>query len=422
MRIAVLGSGAREHALSWALEKSGDEVWVLPGNAGCHRTAPIEVDDFVGIENFCREQGIDLLVVGQEKSLALGVQNILGAKGLCVFGPTREAARLESSKIWSKQFMERNSVRTAPFKVVNSMQEAEEVLQKWNGDCVIKWDGLAAGKGVAVCHNMEEARTALSDFLSKFSSTEFVIERRLEGRELSVFAVTNGDQYLLLSPAKDYKRAFDGHEGPNTGGMGAVSCDSLMDEDLRKRVELEIIKPTLDGLKKENIPYLGFLYFGLMICDGSPFLLEYNARLGDPETSAVLPRLQTPLLDILTACLERSLDKVELKISEEPCVNVVIASSGYPASYKTGYRIDGLDSLGKEALVFHAGTRKGERGLVSSGGRVLNCAAMGNDIRDARAKAYGMCKRVNMQSSFYRNDIGEDCFEEESRHLNLRNR
>lgn len=410
MRIAVVGAGAREHALSWALSKDGKhEVWTLPGNAGCALTEKIEIDDFAGIEAFCKDKRIDLILVGQEQALALGIQNILSKNGLCVFGPSREAARLESSKIWAKEFMKRYSVQTAPFSVVRTLHEAEEVIQDWNGDCVIKWDGLAAGKGVAVCHNLEEAEEAFEQFHKKFSSMEFVIEKRLEGRELSVFAVTNGDQYTLLAPAKDYKRAFDGDRGPNTGGMGAVSCDSLMDEALRKRIEDEIVKPTLEGLKKEKIPYLGFLYFGIMISEGTPYLLEYNVRLGDPETSAVLPRLETPLFDVITACLEHSLDKLELKVKKEPCVNLVIAAEGYPGHYRTGFLIQNLERMNRDALVFHAGTRRGDRGLVSSGGRILNCAALGKSIPEARHKAYEMCRQIDIESTFYRNDIGEDC-------------
>jgi phosphoribosylamine--glycine ligase len=424
MRIAVIGSGARENALSWALAKNiKDVVWTLPGNGGSTYQSALAVDDFVGIENFCREKEIDLIVVGQEQPLALGIQNNLSQKGFCIFGPSREAARLESSKIWSKQFMERNSIQTSPFVCIASMQDAEKTIEAWDGDCVIKWDGLAAGKGVAVCHDKEQAYGSFHGFLSKFSSTEFVIEKRLEGRELSVFIVTNGDQYLVLPPAKDYKRAYDHDEGPNTGGMGAVSCDSLMDEKLKKSIEEKIIKPTLLGLKKENIPYVGFLYFGLMISDGEPFLLEYNVRLGDPETSAVLPRLETPLLNIVTACLEGALDTVEMEVKKDPCVNVVIASKGYPDSFETGYKVTGLESVCDDAYIFHAGTRKDERdGVITSGGRILNCVGCGNDIHEARSKAYALVQSIEIPSSYYRQDIGEDCFEEERRHLNLRNR
>ncbi len=423
MRIAVIGAGAREHAIAWALQKNTqDEVWTLPGNAGCSRSVPIDVDDFASIENFCKEKKIDLIIVGQEKSLALGIQNILGQKGYCVFGPSREAARLESSKIWSKEFMKRNQVQTAPFFIAKNEAEAEVVIKEWKGDCVIKWDGLAAGKGVAVCLNESEAALALSEFHSKFSSTEFVIEKRLEGRELSLFVITNGDQYCLLAPAKDYKRIYDGDKGPNTGGMGAVSADSLLSDNLKKRIEEEIIKPTLNGLKKENIPYMGFLYFGLMICEEGPYLLEYNVRLGDPETSAVLPRLQTPLLDLITACLEKSLDRIEVKIRKEPCVNVVLASEGYPSSYKAGLSIEGLQALPEEALIFHAGTAVKDKTLLSSGGRILNCGALGASLKEAQMKAYEFCSHIKISSSFYRRDIGEDCLEEENRHSDFRKR
>lgn len=420
MRIAVIGSGARENALAWSLNKDRNhQVWVLPGNAGWHPSVSIQVDDFPSIEKFCIENKIELIVAGQEKSLALGIQDILGKK-FCVFGPSREAARLESSKIWAKQFMERNSVLTAPFSIVTSTQEAKAVIDKWKGDCVIKWDGLAAGKGVAVCSELNDAHAALDGFLSKFSSTEFVIERRLKGREISVFIATNGRQYVMLPPAKDYKRAFDQDEGPNTGGMGAVSCDSLMSDTLKERIKSKIIDPTLQGLQKENIPYMGFLYFGLMICEDEPFLLEYNVRLGDPEASAILARLETSVLDIITACMESSLDSLNLIVKEDPSVAIVIASNGYPESYKTGYLINGLENVGSQDLIFHAGTKTGGKGILSSGGRILNCVACGTNIKEARSKAYGLAQKLDIAYSFYRQDIGEDCFEEESRYLNIR--
>ena len=411
MRIAVIGSGAREHALTWSLSDKGrNEVWALPGNAGCVRSAPIAIDDFNGIENFCRLHAIELVVVGQEQALALGIQNFLTQKGFCVFGPSREASRLEASKIWAKHFMHKYSVHTAPFAIAKTVHEAELAISQMHGDCVIKWDGLAAGKGVSVCHNAQEAQTAFSELLGRFSSTEFVIEKRLEGHELSVFAITNGEQYTLLPAAKDYKRAYDGDLGPNTGGMGAVSCDSLLDETLRLKIEKRIIKPTLAGLKKEQIPYIGFLYFGLMISEGEPFLLEYNVRLGDPESSAVLPRLQSSLAELITACLEHSLDKVELKIDPRPCVNVVLAAKGYPRIFETGLPIPHCEQLAKDLLLFQASTYQEGSRLLTNGGRILNCAALGQTLETAATAVYSTLAHLDFKDFFYRNDIGRELF------------
>jgi len=419
MRIAVIGSGAREHALSWALGKAKDcQVFVLPGNAGCAFSVPISVDDFVGIENFCKTHSIDLVIPGQEVSLALGIKNWLSMSGWRVFGPSKEASKLESSKIWAKQFMRRHGVKTANFVIAHSLDDALHAAYEFHGDCVIKWDGLAAGKGVCVCRDQSDVLLALQE-LAKFSSTDFVIERRLHGRELSLFAITNGEQYILLAPAKDYKRAFDQDEGPNTGGMGAVSSDSLLDDALKTRIEEEIITKTLAGLKKENISYMGFLYFGIMICEDAPYLLEYNVRLGDPETTAVLARLETSLLDLIMACLDHTLNNVVLKTKPESCVNVVLASEGYPGGYKTGFFVKGLEEFDHHALVFHAGTRLADGKIVTSGGRILNCAALGATIREAHSQAYEMIAKLHVDSSFYRRDIGEDCFEEENRNPNL---
>lgn len=411
MRIAIIGSGAREDALRHTFEKEGHSVWVLPGNAASSKSLAVETDDFTKIEKFCKDENIDLVLAGQEKSLALGLQNKLSKKGLCVFGPSREASRLESSKIWAKKFMDRNGVNTAPYAIVETTAEAEAIISQWGGDCVIKWDGLAAGKGVAVCKGEAEANAALSHFLSKFSSTEFVFERRLTGREISIFVVTNGDQYKFLAPAQDYKRLYEGDKGPNTGGMGAVSADSLLSSAMKKKIEEKIIEPTMKGLKKENIPYMGFLYFGILISEEEPYLLEYNVRLGDPETSVILPRLKTPLLDVVVSCLEMSLDKLKLEVSEEACVTVVMASSGYPEKPCVGEKIYGLEDLNKDDLLFHAGTRKEGVSTISTGGRVLNCSALGSTVEEAKLKAYSLCKKINFHSSFYRHDIGEGCIE-----------
>ncbi|MBI2602414.1 MAG: phosphoribosylamine--glycine ligase [Deltaproteobacteria bacterium] len=406
MRIAVIGSGAREHAISWGFSREGHEVWTLPGNGGCRRSVPIKSDQFDQIDKFCRANRVDLIVVGPEKPLALGIQDELAKHGHRVFGPSKRASVLESSKIWAKEFMIRNGIQTPPFWIAKDMRNAKEWASQLNGDCVLKWDGLAAGKGVAVCSGRSEAEEFVGKYSRQFGSEHFVIEKKLEGRELSLFALTDGREFVLLPAVQDYKRVYDGDQGPNTGGMGAVSCEQLLDAPMKEKILRKIVRPTIRGLQKEAIDYMGFLFFGLMLTDGEPYLLEYNVRLGDPEASLVVPMLKTPLAELITACLEHRLGTQSVKWHEEPFVNIVLVSGGYPGEYRTGFPIAGLEVSEKDLVIFHAGTEKRDLDVVTKGGRVLNVVASGPSLEAARRKAYQQCRRIQFSEMYYRKDIG----------------
>lgn len=429
MNIVVVGSGARENAITWSLSRDAKHrVWTLPGNPSCPHAVDIATNNFDAIYDFCKQNQVELVIVGPEKPLVQGIVDELSAKGLKVFGPTKQAARLEASKIWSKQFMQRHQVQTAAFTITHTLEEARARIYELDGNCVIKWDGLAAGKGVCVTSNLQEAEQALQELHLQFSSADFVIEKKLQGREISIFIVTNGEQYCLLPPAQDYKRAHDANQGPNTGGMGAVSFSGLVSPELKNKILSKIIEPSLRGLREEKIPYSGFLFFGVMIEEEEPYLLEYNVRLGDPESSAVLPRLKTPLLDLIIASFEQGLDRLVCEVDPDPIINVVIASGGYPGPYQTGYAISGWDSLDEDSLVFHAGTSYNENPhslipktnkIYSAGGRVLNVLAKGKTIEEARNKVYKNCAKLYFYNSYYRRDIGAEFLDKENCYTDL---
>ncbi|HHV79454.1 MAG TPA: phosphoribosylamine--glycine ligase [Firmicutes bacterium] len=421
MRVLVVGSGGREHAIVWAVSRNRDvdKIYAAPGNAGMSGLAeciPIEATDLETLADFARANRVDLTIVGPEAPLALGITDVFAARGLKIFGPGRASAQIESSKVFAKEFMKRHSIPTAQFSAFDSLEESLAFVRKRDGALVIKADGLAAGKGVVIAQNSREAEKALRSMMEDRSlgdaGAKVVIEELLEGPEVSVMALCDGETILPLAPAQDHKRAFDGDRGPNTGGMGAYSPVPVLDPPMMERVYSEILVPTLEGLREEGIPYKGVLYAGLILTGDGPMVLEFNCRLGDPETQAVLPRLDGDLVSLAQACVEGRLSEVALHWKNEACVCVVAASAGYPGRYEKGKSISGLDRIKEheDVLVFHAGTAfrdagSGRKEIVTSGGRVLGVAALGKDIETARCRAYQAIKEISFEGIFWRSDI-----------------
>jgi len=415
VNVLVVGSGGREHALVWKLLRSPSvrRVIACPGNAGIEMDAariPVRESDTDEIAAVCVREHIDLVVVGPELPLAMGLADTLRQRGIRVFGPGKKGARLESSKAFAKEFMARHGLPTAAFGIAGSRREAQRLLNRFGLPCVIKLDGLAAGKGVQVCEDPGEADRFLARI---FNERAFgpepcaIIEARLEGAELSYLVVTDGSAALPLAPARDYKRALDGNRGLNTGGMGSVSCDALADESLRRTIDETLVAPALRGLAQESIEYRGVLYFGLMLTKEGPMILEFNVRFGDPETQVILPRLAGDLGEIVAAAAEGELRRVRADWTQETAVCVVIASGGYPGSYVTGKTVSGLDQV-QDAVVFHAGTaRDGDR-VVTAGGRVFGVTATGASPDAARRRAYAAASLIQFEGAFYRRDIAAE--------------
>ena len=407
MKIAVIGRGGREHALAWKLAQSvrAENVFCLPGNGGTANHRPVAENDAAGIRAFCEAEGVDLVVVGPEAPLAGGLVDELSGGRFRVFGPTRSAARLESSKTWSKQFMLRHGIPTASAWMLDSPRAAEGLVRAQRAGVVVKYSGLAAGKGVFVCPDPKEALVALEEIERRHGAdAPVVVEELLEGPEVSVMGITDGKSIQLFPASRDHKRLQDEDRGPNTGGMGAYTPVPDVDEGAWKEIRKSIVGPTLNGLAEEGIPYRGFLYFGLMMTAGGPKLLEYNARLGDPETEVLLPALEGDLLPVLMACFDGTLDKHPLTARPGVVVDVVLAAGGYPGQLRTGGLIRGIEEA--EALVFHAGTERRGGDVVVSGGRVLNVVAHGADLETARRRAYAACGKIHFEGMQYRTDIG----------------
>lgn len=422
MNILIIGSGGREHALAWKIRQSTHcrNLFIAPGNAGTGTVGtnvPLAVDDFVSLGNFCLEKKIDLVVVGPEVPLVKGIRDYFEhtdlLKSILLVGPGRAGAQLEGSKDFSKQFMIRNGVPTAKAQTFYTHQskEALHYLDSCKTPIVLKADGLAAGKGVIIASTVVEAKTAMREMLEekKFgeASSKVLVEEFLEGIELSVFVLTDGKSYVILPEAKDYKRIGDGDTGPNTGGMGAVSPVIFATSSFMKKVEEQVIKPTIDGLKKEGIAYQGFIFIGLMNVQGEPFVIEYNARMGDPETEAVMTRIESDLVELLIACAKGELKDKQIEISPAHAVTVVMASGGYPDQFEKGHVISGLeDQTG--AYVFHAGTIQKHNQVLTQGGRVLAITGTGNSLESAAAQAYEKVKRISWEGAYYRRDISMD--------------
>ncbi|HOE56307.1 MAG TPA: phosphoribosylamine--glycine ligase [Bacillota bacterium] len=418
MKVLVIGSGGREHAIVTKIAESSmvDKIYCAPGNGGIAELAEcvgIKAEDVGGLLNFALSKAIDLTVVGPEVPLSMGVVDRFESRGLRIFGPCKKGAMLESSKVFSKDFMIRNNIPTAAYKVYYDPEKAKKEIDNFGYPAVIKADGLAAGKGVIIAQNKEEACTAIDEILSegKFgeAGSRIVVEEFLSGYEASILAFVDGRIAIPMVSAQDYKRALDNDGGLNTGGMGAVSPAFHYDAKTAEIVEKEIIQRTVDALIDEGIRYKGVLYFGIMITQKGPKLLEYNARFGDPETEVVLPRLETDLVEIMNAVIDEKLDTLSIRWKEQQAVCVVMASGGYPGAYAVGFEINSIEKAAKEAgvKVFHAGTKKSEGKIVTAGGRVLVVSALDPDLEQAREKVYRAVKSIEFEKVHYRSDIGK---------------
>jgi len=418
MKILVVGSGGREHALVWKIAQSPrvTKLYCAPGNAGIEQLAAcvaIQADDIAGLKAFALSEKIDLTVVGSEAPLAAGIADEFRKAKLKIFGPTRAAAQLESSKTFSKELMVRHHIPTAASQSFTSLQPALEYLERQQAPIVVKADGLAQGKGVVVAETLEQARQALSDMLEKKtfgqSGSRVVIEEFLDGEELTIMAFTDGKTVVPMLPAQDHKRVGDGDTGPNTGGMGAYAPAPLGTPALRAAVLQQVLQPVVDAMSKSGSPFAGVLYAGLMIVKGKPYVLEFNARFGDPETEVVLPLLKTDLVDVAEAVADHRLDQVPVEWHDRSAVCVVMASGGYPGAYQTGVPIAGLPEkvLSGDVLVYHAGTKRQGRDVVTAGGRVLGVTGVGAHFTDAMQRAYETVRMISFAGCHYRSDIAQ---------------
>lgn len=415
MKILVIGGGGREHALCWKLAQHPDtEIYVAPGNIGMVDVATlvnIKVDDIQGLVDFAKAEAIDLTVVGPELPLTLGVVDAFQEAGLACFGPNKAAARLEGSKAFSKQLMKKYNIPTAAFDTFTDVDKAKAFVDEIGIPCVVKADGLAAGKGVIICMTREEADKAIEDMLVGHAfgdaSVQIVIEEYMEGPEVSVLSFSDGKHVRPMVSAQDHKRIFDGDKGPNTGGMGAYSPAPVYTEELSQQVNETIIKPTIAAMEAEGATFVGILYTGLMLTDKGPRVLEYNVRFGDPETQPIMIRMKSDIVDIFQSALDGTLDQAEIEWYDEAAVCVVMASGGYPASSEKGVVINGLDTIApEEAVVFHSGTAQKDDQVVTNGGRVLGVTAKDATIKGAIDKAYKAVEKINFDHMQFRRDIG----------------
>jgi len=409
----VIGSGGREHALSWKLSQSNkvDTVFTAPGNGGTQNNVSINVDDLDGLADFAQKNNC-FTVVGPEDPLAAGIVDEFNKLNLPIFGPTQKAAQLESSKIWAKNFMKRNEIPTARFEIFDDPKKAQEYVKSLDYNVVVKADGLAAGKGVIVCGNIDEAISAIQTILVKKTfgdaGNRIIIEERIDGIEASYIALSDGDVAIPMASSQDHKRIFDNDEGPNTGGMGAYSPTPIIDDNLAKIIQEQIIEKTILAMKNEGILFKGFLYAGIMIREGKPYVLEYNVRMGDPECQPITMRMDFDLYDYLVASVDGTLSSLpESSWKPQFAVCVVLASKGYPESYSKNDEISGFDSIPKNSVVFHAGTKKSDGKILSNGGRVLGVTALGDTLNSAIANAYSAAEKINWSQKYNRCDIGK---------------
>jgi len=410
MNIAIIGSGGREHALEWKLAKSSnaEKIFVLPGNGGTKNNVKIDVNNFENIKEFCLEKNVELIVVGPEVPLVEGIVDHFLDTNIKVFGPDKKAAMLENSKIFSKHFMKKYSVATADYWEFSVEKDATEIVQKLDGKLVLKYDGLAGGKGVFVCDSVKEAMDSIQEIKARYGDTaKYLIEEKLIGQEVSIIGITDGKDIQLLLPSQDHKQLFDGDKGPNTGGMGAYCPATFVDEKLMATIKSDIIEPTIAGIKNEKFNYKGVIYFGLMLTDDGPKVLEYNIRFGDPETEVILPSLKSDLLELILACFDGNLSITKPEFYKKYFVDVVLASGGYPNKYEKEYTISGLGNLSNETIIFHAGTRKENGKILTNGGRVLNVVTSGNDLNSTIEKVYKECEKISFKDIYYRKDIGK---------------
>ena len=422
MKILILGAGGREHTLAWKLAQSSeiDALYAAPGNAGTASIAtniPIGVNDFEAIKQAVITHAINMVIVGPEDPLVNGIHDFFlkdaALKNIPVIGPQKAAAELEGSKEFAKKFMIRHQIPTAAYQsfTAENLEEGYAFLESLTPPYVLKADGLAAGKGVLILNDIEEAKKELQQMLvaAKFgtASATVVIEEFLKGIELSCFVLTDGENYKLLPTAKDYKRIGEGDTGLNTGGMGAISPVPFADEVFMTKIHDRIVKPTVEGLQKDNLPYKGFIFIGLIKVNEDPFVIEYNVRLGDPETEVVIPRIQNDLVSVFKAIANQSLDTVELKIDPRTATTVMAVSGGYPEAYEKGKEISGLNTI-KDAVVFHAGTKPENEKILTNGGRVLAVTAFGSNFKDALEQSYKNIEQLHFDGMYYRKDLGFD--------------
>ncbi len=415
MKIGVIGSGGREHALCEAIKNSEnvDEIYCIPGNAGTHAIATnvdLNIQDFGSLKIFINKNKIDLIVIGPEKPLVEGLVDFLEENEIKVFGPNKISSKLEGSKIFTKKLCKKYGIPSANFGIFEKIDEAQNFLKKNKFPLVVKADGLAAGKGVYICENLQEAHTAIKEiFNGKFGETsQVLIEEFLDGEEMSFFIISDGKNIKKFGTAQDHKRAGEGDKGLNTGGMGAYSPSRLENDSLDKKILDKIIKPTLQALKELNTNFKGFLYAGLMIINDEPYLIEYNVRMGDPECQTILPRLKTDFLKVIEAVVEKKLDQLNLEWHTDKTLSIVLCSKGYPENYENNKEIKNLDKviLAENEFLFHAGTKVDGSKIVSNGGRVLNFVAKSNSFKKSRESALSLIKKINWENGFYRKDIG----------------
>ena len=414
MKVGIIGSGGREHAICQSLKNSEEieKIYCLPGNAGTELIAKnieINLDNFENLKNFSLEKKIDFLIIGPEKPLVDGLVDYLEKHNIKVFGPNKLASQLEGSKIFTKKLCENFNIPTAKFGVFFTINEAEKFLKNCNYPIVIKADGLAAGKGVYISETNEDAKMAVKEiFEGKFGKAEqLLIEEFLDGEEMSFFIISDGKSYKQFGTAQDHKRVLEGDKGKNTGGMGAYSPSRLENEVLNNKIIEKIIEPTLNGLKKDNINFKGFLYAGLMVKNGEPFLIEYNVRMGDPECQTLLPKLKTDFGLLIKSCIDGKLSNTKIEWHNDRSLCIVMCSKGYPDEYKKNLELN-LDNLklNKNEFLFHAGTRLVNSKIFSNGGRVLNVVIRSSEFKLARDKALKLLKDINWENGFYRKDIG----------------
>lgn len=418
MKVLIVGSGGREHAIAWKVAQSpkAEKIYCAPGNAGIEEYAQcvdIGAMEFEKLADFAQEKGIDLTIVGMDDPLVGGIVDVFEAKGLKVFGPRKNAAILEGSKAFSKDLMKKYGIPTAAYENFDDPKAALAYLEQAKFPIVLKADGLALGKGVLICNSLEEAKEGVQSIMmdKKFGSAgnTMVIEEFMTGREVSVLSFVDGKTIKTMTSAQDHKRAQDGDQGLNTGGMGTFSPSPFYTEEVDEFCRRHIYQATVDAMAKEGREFKGIIFFGLMLTENGPRVLEYNARFGDPEAQVVLPRMKNDILEVVEACIDGTLDQIDLQFEDNAAVCVVLASKGYPVSYEKGFVIHGLEKFKEKDgyYVFHAGTKKTEKGIVTNGGRVLGVTAKGEDLKAARANAYEAVKLVEFENKYYRNDIGK---------------